>query len=292
MDKLLIRGGRRLHGEVAISGAKNAALPELCAALLTSEPVTLPTCRACRTSAPCSSCMRNMGVQAERSARPGGDAGRRRGELARGALRLVKTMRLHPGAGAAAGALLGEATVSLPGGCAIGSRPVDQHIKGLQAMGARSASSTATSSPARAAASRARITTDMVTVTGTENLLMAATLAEGETVLENAAQEPEIPDLAELLIAMGAKIEGHGTSRIRIQGVERLHGARTASCRTASRPAPSCAPWPPPAARCAARCTRRRPSGPVIDKLREAGAGIEAGSDWIRVRSPGGRPRR
>ena len=137
----------------------------------------------------------------------------------------------------------------------------------------------------------ARITTDMVTVTGTENLLMAATLAEGETVLENAAQEPEIPDLAEMLIAMGARIEGHGTSRIRIEGVRELHGvAHRTDLPTASRPAPSSAPSPRPAATCVLRDARADHLEAAIDKLREAGAAIEAGEGWIRVRADG-RPR-
>jgi UDP-N-acetylglucosamine 1-carboxyvinyltransferase len=187
-------------------------------------------------------------------------------------------------------ARFGEATVSLPGGCAIGSRPVDQHIKGLQAMGAQI---TVEHGYILARAERlkgARITTDMVTVTGTENLLMAATLAEGETVLENAAQEPEIPDLAELLIAMGARIEGHGTSRIRIHGVERLHapagGHRivpdrietgTFLCAVAAA-----------GGDVLLRHARADHLDAVIDKLREAGVQIESGSDWIRVRRAGG----
>ena len=177
-------------------------------------------------------------------------------------------------------ARFGEATVSLPGGCAIGSRPVDQHIKGLQAMGAEITRRARLHRGASAKRLKgARITTDMVTVTGTENLLMAATLADGETVLENAAQEPEIADLAEMLIAMGAQIEGHGTSRIRIQGVDALHGraSRTASCPTASRPAPSCARWRPPAATCCCAARDAEHLDAVIEKLREAGATIERG---------------
>src|SRR6185369_10624931 len=136
---------------------------------------------------------------------------------------LVKTMRASILVLGPLLARFGEATVSLPGGCAIGSRPVDQHIKGLRAMGAEISVEHGYILAKASRLKGARITTDMVTVTGTENLLMAATLAEGETVLENAAQEPEVPDLAELLISMGARIEGHGTRRIRVQGVERLH---------------------------------------------------------------------
>jgi UDP-N-acetylglucosamine 1-carboxyvinyltransferase len=184
-------------------------------------------------------------------------------------------------------ARFGEATVSLPGGCAIGSRPVDQHIKGLQAMGAEI---TVEHGYILAKASRLRgasITTDMVTVTGTENLMMAAALADGTTLLENAAQEPEVADLAELLIAMGARIEGHGTSRIRIEGVERLHGAEhrvvpdrieagTFLCAAAAA-----------GGDVLLRGARAEHLGAVIEKLREAGVGVEAGDGWIRARADG-----
>ena len=286
MDKLLIRGGRRLEGEVIISGAKNAALPELCAALLTAEPVTLTNVPRLQDVSTTLKLLRNMGAKAERSeAHPDTvalDAGPVSSPEA--PYDLVKTMRASILVLGPLLARFGEATVSLPGGCAIGSRPVDQHIKGLQAMGA---DITVEHGYIIAKAKRlkgARITTDMVTVTGTENLLMAATLAEGETVLENAAQEPEIPDLAELLIAMGAKIEGHGTSKIRIQGVERLHGAThrivpdrietgTFLCAVAAA-----------GGDVVLRQARAEHLEVVIDKLREAGASIEAGDDWIRVR--------
>jgi UDP-N-acetylglucosamine 1-carboxyvinyltransferase len=289
MDKLLIRGGRRLEGEVTISGAKNAALPELCAALLTAEPVTLTNVPRLQDVNTMLKLLRNMGVAAERSeAEPETvalDASRVSSPEA--PYELVKTMRA---AILALGPLLarfGEATVSLPGGCAIGSRPVDQHIKGLQAMGAQI---TVEHGYILAKATRlkgARITTDMVTVTGTENLLMAATLAEGETVLENAAQEPEIGDLAQMLIGMGAKIEGHGTSRIRIEGVERLHGVShrivpdrietgTFLCAVAAA---------------GGDVLLRRANAShletVIDKLREAGITIDAdvAAGWIRVKN-------
>jgi UDP-N-acetylglucosamine 1-carboxyvinyltransferase len=226
MDKLLIRGGRALYGEVAISGAKNAALPEMCAALLTAAPVTLrnvPGLQDVRTMA---KLLRNMGVVVDQPAADvlHIDAGKLSSPEA--PYELVKTMRASILALGPLLARFGEATVSLPGGCGIGSRPVDQHIKGLRAMGAEITVEhgyiLARLPAGRSRLQGARITTDMVTVTGTENLLMAATLAEGETILENAAQEPEIPDLAEMLIQMGAHIEGHGTSRIRIQGVDRL----------------------------------------------------------------------
>ena len=289
MDKLLIRGGRRLEGEVTISGAKNAALPELCAALLTAEPVTLTNVPRLQDVNTMLKLLRNMGVAAERSeAEPETvalDASRVTSPEA--PYELVKTMRASILALGPLLARFGEATVSLPGGCAIGSRPVDQHIKGLQAMGAQI---TVEHGYILAKASRlkgARITTDMVTVTGTENLLMAATLAEGETVLENAAQEPEIGDLAQMLIGMGAKIEGHGTSRIRFEGVERLHGV-------AHRIVPDrietgtflCA-----VAAAGGDVLLRRANAShletVIDKLREAGITIEAdvAAGWIRVKN-------
>lgn len=287
MDKLLIRGGRRLEGEVTISGAKNAALPELCAALLTAEPVTLTNVPRLQDVSTTLKLLRNMGAKAERSeAQPDTVAIDASAVTSPEApYDLVKTMRASI---LVLGPLLsrfGEATVSLPGGCAIGSRPVDQHIKGLQAMGAEI---TVEHGYILAKAKRlkgARITTDMVTVTGTENLLMAATLADGETVLENAAQEPEIPDLAEMLIRMGAKIEGHGTSKIRVQGVERLRGtthhivpdrieAGTFLCAVAAAHGDV-----------VLRRAQARHLDAVIDKLREAGITIEAGDDWIRVRN-------
>jgi UDP-N-acetylglucosamine 1-carboxyvinyltransferase len=228
MDKLLIRGGRSLQGEVLISGAKNATLPELCACLLTAAPVTLTNVPRLQDVATMLKLIRNMGVAAERS-----DDGRVTVDASalsspEAPYELVKTMRASV---LALGPLLtrfGEATVSLPGGCAIGSRPVDQHIKGLTAMGAEIVVEhgymIAKLPQGWTRLKGARIATDMVTVTGTENFLMAATLAEGVTILENAAQEPEITDLAEMLIKMGANIEGHGSSRIRIEGVESLHG--------------------------------------------------------------------
>jgi UDP-N-acetylglucosamine 1-carboxyvinyltransferase len=292
MDKLLIRGGRRLEGEVTISGAKNAALPELCAALLSAEPVTLTNVPRLQDVSTTLKLLRNMGVKAERS-EPEPDVVALDASAVsspEAPYDLVKTMRASILVLGPLLARFGEARVSLPGGCAIGSRPVDQHIKGLQAMGAEI---TVEHGYILAKAKRlkgARITTDMVTVTGTENLLMAATLADGETVLENAAQEPEIPDLAEMLIGMGAKIEGHGTSRIRIQGVERLQGTThhivpdrietgTFLCAVAAAHGDV-----------VLRRARAGHLDAVIDKLREAGITIEAGDDWIRVRN-GKRPR-
>jgi UDP-N-acetylglucosamine 1-carboxyvinyltransferase len=231
--------------------------------------------------------LRTMGVAAEQSddseATVSLDA--RQVDNREAAYELVKTMRASILVLGPLLARFGEARVSLPGGCAIGTRPVDQHIKGLQALGAEI---TVEHGYIVARAERlhgARITTDMVTVTGTENLLMAATLAEGETVLENAAQEPEIPDLAEMLIAMGARIEGHGTSRIRIEGVRELHGvahrivadrieAGTFLCAVVAAGGDA-----------VLRHARADHLEAVIDKLREAGATIESGEGWIRVRA-------
>jgi UDP-N-acetylglucosamine 1-carboxyvinyltransferase len=292
MDKLLIRGGRPLQGEVAISGAKNAALPELCAALLTDEPVMLANVPQLQDVATALKLLRHMGVQVER-----GDAGvtldARTLLNAEAPYDLVKTMRASI---LVLGPLLarhGRARVSLPGGCAIGSRPVDQHIKGLQAMGAQIVVDHGYIEARAERLKGARITTDMVTVTGTENLLMAATLADGETVLENAAQEPEIADLAELLIAMGARIEGHGSSRIRIEGVSRLHAPREAHRIIPDRIEAGTFLCAVAAAGgdVLLRGARAGHLEAVIDKLREAGVQIEArADDAIRV-TASGRPR-
>ena len=291
MDKLLIRGGRPLNGEVLISGAKNATLPELCAALLTAEPVTLTNVPRLQDVSTMLKLIRNMGVQVE----PLQDGVVR---LNAGSLDkpeapydLVKTMRASVLALGPLLARFGRATVSLPGGCAIGSRPVDQHLKGLAAMGAvievKHGYMVATLPKGRTRLKGARIATDMVTVTGTENFLMAAALAEGETLLENAAQEPEIPDLAEMLIAMGAKIEGHGSSRIRIQGVEALHGcshqvvadrieAGTFLCAVAAT-----------GGDVVLKHGRAEHLDAVVDKLRDAGATITVMEGGIRVQSQG-----
>ncbi len=292
MDKLLIRGGRTLQGEVTISGAKNAALPEICAALLCTEPVALSNVPRLQDVATTLKVLRHLGAVAERSETQPDlvtiDAGHITTREA--PYDLVKTMRASILVLGPLLARFGEARVSLPGGCAIGSRPVDQHIKGLQAMGAQiEVEHGYIVARAPGGLKGARITTDMVTVTGTENLLMAATLAHGETVLENAAQEPEITDLADMLISMGAQITGHGTHRIRIQGVERLHAP--------ARPHPIipdrietgtflCA-----VAAAGGDVTLRRTRADhldvVIDKLREAGVQIEAGPDWMRVQASG-----
>jgi UDP-N-acetylglucosamine 1-carboxyvinyltransferase len=292
MDKLRIRGGRRLAGEIVVSGAKNAALPELCAALLTAERVQLQNVPRLQDVATMTRLLTTLGVAAE----PGGDGEATMALVAddvasrEAPYELVKTMRASILVLGPLLARFGEARVSLPGGCAIGTRPVDQHIKGLQAMGADIVVEHGYIVAKASRLQGARITTDMVTVTGTENLLMAATLASGETILENAAQEPEVTDLAEMLIAMGARIEGHGTSRIRIVGVDRLHGvthrivadrieAGTFLCAVAAAGGDA-----------VLRQGRGDHLEAVIEKLREAGATIDTSDAWLRVRADA-RPR-
>jgi UDP-N-acetylglucosamine 1-carboxyvinyltransferase len=287
MDKLLIRGGKRLKGDVPIAGAKNAALPELCAALLAAEPMVLANVPKLQDVATMAKLLRHMGVAVERSEDEPStmrlDATRITAPEA--PYELVKTMRASILVLGPLLARLGEARVSLPGGCAIGSRPVDQHIKGLQAMGADIAVEHGYIVAKAARLKGARITTDMVTVTGTENLLMAAALAEGETVLENAAQEPEVTDLAELLVKMGARIEGLGTGRLRVQGVERLHAPTQAHRIIPDRIETGTFLCAVAAAggdvKLTGTCADHLDA--VIDKLREAGAEIEVGSDWMRV---------
>jgi UDP-N-acetylglucosamine 1-carboxyvinyltransferase len=287
MDKLRIRGGRRLEGEVPISGAKNAALPIMCAALLSEQPLRLtnvPYLMDVRTMA---KLLRQMGVTAD----PPVD-----GRIALHAARikeptasydLVKTMRASVLVLGPLLARCGQAKVSLPGGCAIGSRPVDQHIKGLQALGADITVEGGYIYAKCKKLKGARIVTDMITVTGTENFLMAATLAEGQTVLENAAQEPEITDLAEMLIKMGARIEGHGTSRITITGVEKLTGcthevvadrieAGTFLCAVAAT-----------GGDVVLRHGRADHLDAVIEKLRDAGASVAAVEDGIHLHAQG-----
>jgi UDP-N-acetylglucosamine 1-carboxyvinyltransferase len=287
MDKLVIEGGRALAGEVPVSGAKNAALPILCAALLTDEPLVLthvPHLNDVRTMR---TLLAQMGVRVEEPS-PGRmtlEASRIEWPLA--PYELVKTMRASI---LALGPLLArcrEARVSLPGGCAIGLRPVDQHVKGLEAMGAEIDLDHGYIGARTTRLEGVRFAFDMVTVTGTENLLMAATLARGTTVLENAAREPEVVDLAECLVAMGARITGAGTDRIVVEGVDRLHGAthrimpdriETGTFLAAVAAAGGCATL---------SGTRASTLEAVIDKLVEAGATIEATPDTIRVSRDG-----
>ena len=294
MDKLLIRGGQRLQGEIAIAGAKNAALPELCAALLVTEPLVLDNVPRLQDVATMAKLLRHMGVAIERpeSAPTRMILDATRIGAPEAPYELVKTMRASILVLGPLLARLGQAKVSLPGGCAIGSRPVDQHIKGLQAMGAQIDVEHGYIVAKTSRLKGARISTDMVTVTGTENLLMAAALADGETLLENAAQEPEVTDLAELLIAMGATIEGHGTSRIRVQGVNALHAPKSPHRIIPDRIETGTFLCAVTAAggdvKLTGTCADHLDA--VIDKLKEAGAQIDEGDGWLRVRM-NGRPK-
>jgi UDP-N-acetylglucosamine 1-carboxyvinyltransferase len=291
MDQLIITGGHPLIGTIDISGAKNATLPELCAALLAAEPVTLTNVPALQDVRTMLRLLENMGVNVSHGDDGGVVLNAQAVANLEAPYELVKTMRASILVLGPLLARFGRARVSLPGGCAIGSRPVDQHIKGLQAMGAQIEVAhgyiEARLSNGLTRLKGARITTDMVTVTGTENFMMAAVLAEGETVLENAAQEPEITDLAEMLIAMGAQIEGHGTSRIRIHGVPALTGCTHQVVPDRIEAGTFL---------CAVGATggdvllghaRGDHLDAVIEKLLEAGVEVTREGDGLRVKSPG-----
>lgn len=282
MDKLAIRGGKRLSGDVTISGAKNAALPILCAGLLTADDLHLANVPHLQDVLTITKLMKQMGLRVEEK---GDEMVLNGNDITKleAPYELVKTMRASILVLGPLLARFGEAKVSLPGGCAIGSRPVDQHIKGMQAMGAEIHIDAGYIYAKAKRLKGARIVTDMITVTGTENLLMAAVLAEGETVLENAAREPEVGDLAHLLVKMGARIEGIGTDRLVIQGVDKLHGATheviadrietgTFLCAVAAA-----------GGDVTLRRTRAGLLDAALDKLREAGAVLTTGEDWIRI---------
>jgi UDP-N-acetylglucosamine 1-carboxyvinyltransferase len=291
MDKLIIRGGYSLNGEIEISGAKNAALPELCAALLTDQAVVLRNVPKLQDVSTMLKLIRNMGVTCLHAEDGSVSLDANALNNPEAPYEMVKTMRASVLALGPLLARFGKARVSLPGGCAIGSRPVDQHIKGLQAMGAKIVVEhgymVASLTNGRTRLKGARIATDMVTVTGTENFLMAAALAEGETVLENAAQEPEIPDLAEMLIQMGAKIEGHGTSRIHIQGVEKLKGCDHAVVADRIEAGTFLCAVAATGGDVVLKLARGDHLDAVIEKLRDAGAQIEVGSNFVRVKAQG-----
>ncbi len=289
MDKLKIRGGKPLGGEVTISGAKNAALPILAASLLTPDEFIVDNVPQLQDVATTLKLLRQMGVAAERD----GATVRLKADAVthtEAPYDMVKTMRASILVLGPLVARFGAARVSLPGGCAIGARPVDQHIKGLEALGATIRIEGGFVVAAAKRLKGTRIVTDMVTVTGTENLMMAAALAEGVTVIENAAREPEVVDLADALNAMGARVSGAGTSAIAIEGVERLHGARhrvmpdrieTGTFLTAVAAA---------GGEAALRGVAPHTFDAVLDKLQEAGVELQADGDLLRVRMSG-RPR-
>ncbi|WP_128112971.1 UDP-N-acetylglucosamine 1-carboxyvinyltransferase [Polynucleobacter necessarius] len=297
MDKLRMVGGTPLKGEVLIAGAKNAVLPILCACLLTDQPVVLrnvPDLQDVRTML---KILQEIGVSVSFP-----DAGDRSHVVLSAAViksaeatyEMVKTMRASILALGPLLARMHSAKVSLPGGCAIGARPVDQHIKGLKAMGAvikiKSGYIQAETKSENNRLKGASILTDMITVTGTENLLMAATLASGTTILENAAREPEVGDLAELLVKMGARITGIGSDRLVIEGVEKLHGAEHSVIPDRVEAGTFlCAVAAIGGEIVVQRC-RPDTLDAVIVKLKEAGLNMEVGPDWIKA-SMQGRPK-
>jgi UDP-N-acetylglucosamine 1-carboxyvinyltransferase len=291
LDKLLIQGGVRLEGEITISGAKNAALPILAATLLASEPVTVANVPHLKDVTTTITLLQSMGALVTFDDRLNVEVDANSLTEYRAPYDLVKTMRASI---LVLGPLLtrfGKADVSLPGGCAIGARPVNLHVEGLQAMGA---DVTVDNGYIRARARRlkaAHIVFDTVTVTGTENLLMAAVLAKGETVLENAAREPEVVDLAAFLCEMGAKISGAGSSTIRIEGVRELSRANYAVLPDRIETGTYLV-----AAAMTGGAVRLRRANPehvdaVLIKLREAGAEIHSGPDWIELEMGGRRPK-
>jgi UDP-N-acetylglucosamine 1-carboxyvinyltransferase len=282
MDKLLITGGKRLSGDIAVSGAKNAALPILCAGLLTADTVELSNVPHLQDVSTMLKLLRQMGLRAEQDGDRMTLSGRAV-DKCEAPYEMVKTMRASILVLGPLLARFGEAKVSLPGGCAIGSRPVDQHIKGLQAMGAEIHIEAGYIHAKAKKLKGARVVTDMITVTGTENLLMAAVLAEGETVLENAAREPEVTDLANLLVAMGAQIAGIGSDRLVVQGVPSLHGAAHAVVADRIETGTFLCAVAATGGDVTLRNTRADLLDVALDKLREAGAILTSGSDWIRV---------
>jgi UDP-N-acetylglucosamine 1-carboxyvinyltransferase len=282
VDKLAIEGGVPLHGEVRVSGAKNAALPILCAALLTPEPLTLANVPELNDVRTMRALLAQMGVRAE----AGADTltmSAAQVDWPLAPYEMVKTMRASILALGPLLARCGEARVSLPGGCAIGLRPVDQHLKGLQAMGAEINLDHGYIDARAARLTGVRFAFDLVTVTGTENLLMAATLADGTTVLENAAREPEVVDLADCLNAMGARVAGAGTERIVVQGVAKLHGARHAIMPDRIETGTFLAAAAAAGGSVALRGARADTLGAVIETLTEAGADITVDGDVIRA---------
>jgi UDP-N-acetylglucosamine 1-carboxyvinyltransferase len=286
-----ITGGVPLQGEVWISGAKNAVLPILVASILGDGPSRVSNVPHLQDVTTTLELLGRMGAELSVGERMRIGIDPRPMSLYEAPYDLVKTMRASILVLGPLVSKFGRALVSLPGGCAIGSRPVNLHLHGLQAMGAKVEVRNG-NIEARAERLRgARIIMDTVTVTGTENLLMAATLAHGTTVLENAAQEPEVVDLAEFLMAMGAQIEGAGTNTITIEGVERLHGAEYAVLPDRIETGTYLVGAAMTGGR--VRCTRARPMhlDAVLEKLKESGADIALGDDWIELDMGGRRPR-
>ena len=283
MDKLKITGNGPLNGEITVSGAKNAALPLMCAALLTKDTLRLTNVPMLRDVKTTQKLLQGMGARVLTD-------NVHEFEINCGSLNntcapyeLVKTMRASILVLGPTLAHFGEAQVSLPGGCAIGSRPVDQHLKGLEAMGAEIVIEHGYVKARAKRLKGARIVMDMVTVTGTENLLMAAVLADGTTVLENAAMEPEVTDLADCLVKMGARIQGIGTPTLTIEGVERLSGTTHAVVPDRIEAGTFLCAVAMAGGKVVLRRAAPKTMQAVVDKLSEAGAIIEAGDDWIAI---------
>ncbi|MEI7571309.1 MAG: UDP-N-acetylglucosamine 1-carboxyvinyltransferase [Alcaligenaceae bacterium] len=283
MDILRITGGRRLQGEISISGAKNAALPILCAGLLTADTVTLTNVPQLNDIATTLKLLGQMGVRCTRDADGTVNINASNVTTLEAPYELVKTMRASILVLGPLLARFGQARVSLPGGCAIGQRPVDQHIQGLAALGADISIEHGFVIARAKRLKGAVIRTDMVTVTGTENLLMAAVLADGQTTLENAAREPEVVDLAELLIKMGARIQGHGTDRIVIEGVKTLHGAKHHVIPDRIEAGSFLCAVGAAGGDITLRNVAPETMGATLAKLQEAGVVLTCGKDWIRA---------
>jgi len=287
MDKLVIEGGVALTGEVSISGAKNATLPILTAALLASEPLTVANVPHLRDVTTMLELLAPMGVSVSMDEKLGVQLSAARIMNPVAPYELVRTMRASVLVLGPLLARCGEARVSLPGGCAIGLRPVDQHIKGLQAMGAEIGIDRGYVTARAKRLKGARICMDLVTVTGTENLMMAATLASGATMIENAAREPEVVDLADCLNAMGAKVHGAGSDVITIEGVERLHGARHRVMPDRIETGTFLAAAAATRGSVTLRDARPDILDAVLEKLREAGARVTCGPGWIALETGG-----
>ena len=287
MDKLIIEGGAPLAGEVRISGAKNAALPILCSAILSGEPLRVANVPHLRDVTTMLELLAQMGIAVSVDDRLGVELNAAALNQPVAPYDLVKTMRASVLALGPLVARCGKARVSLPGGCAIGLRPIDQHIKALQAMGATIDIEHGYIHARAQRLKGARISMDLVTVTGTENVMMAATLADGETVIENAACEPEVVDLAACLNAMGAKVSGAGSDVIRVIGVPRLHAASHRVMPDRIETGTFLAAAAATGGKVTLKDTRAGILDTVLEKLREAGAHIDSGADWISLRMNG-----
>jgi UDP-N-acetylglucosamine 1-carboxyvinyltransferase len=291
MAKIVIAGGEPLNGEVQISGAKNAVLPILCATLLADNAVAIGNVPHLHDVTTTMELLGEMGVQLIVDEKLTITADPRHVTNTTAPYELVKTMRASILVLGPLVARFGHAQVALPGGCAIGSRPVDQHIRGLQALGAEVLVEGGFIKARAKRLKGARYVFDMVTVTGTENVMMAATLAEGTTVLENCAQEPEVVDLAHCLNAMGARVEGAGTNKITIHGVDRLHGGHYDVLPDRIETGTFLVAGAMTGGRVLAKKTRADIMDAVLAKLEEAGAHVNTGPDTIEVDMRGGRPK-